>query len=148
MHMTIALNQPWPILFTLQILLAMTLMSSNLESVSANTAALEIPTASDNENEFMDNDEDVHQWSKREAKQWNQLMHAWGKREANFNNDMMENEDMVPAYFANPAINYENSDMDDENILNEKRGWKKMNVAWGKRRNAAPYMNRGGFLLF
>ncbi|XP_065360371.1 prothoracicostatic peptides isoform X2 [Calliphora vicina] len=146
MHMTIALNQPWPYLFSLQILLAMTLMSSNWESVSANAVTPEIPTVSDNENEFMmDNDEDVHQWGKREAKQWNQLMHAWGKREStNFNNDMMENEDMVPvlAYFANPAINYENADMDDENILNEKRGWKKMNVAWGKRRNASPYMNR------
>ncbi|XP_046808129.1 allatostatins MIP isoform X2 [Lucilia cuprina] len=147
MHMTISPNQHLAYLFTLHILLAMTLLSTNLGTVCANAVTPEIPTVSDNENEFMmDNDDDmVHAWDKREAQSWGDLMHPWGKREANYDSAMMENGEVVPvlAFFANPAANYENNDVESDNILNEKRGWKKMNVAWGKRRNAGPYMNRG-----
>ncbi|KAM7356195.1 myoinhibiting peptide precursor isoform 2-T3 [Cochliomyia hominivorax] len=134
----ISLNQPWTYLFTLQILLALTVLNTKLVTVSANAVTPEIPTVSDNENQFMmENDDEMqHPWSKRAAS------------EADFNAAFMENGEVMPvlAILANPyameQMTYENIDADEESIGKAKRGWKKMNVAWGKRRNAGQYMNR------
>lgn len=136
------LNQPLSYLFTLQILLAVIVLNTNLASVSANAVTPEIPTVSDNENQFMMENDD-------------EMQHPWGKRavsEADYNAALLENGEVVPvlALLANPyaleQMPYETVDMDEDNLSKVKRGWKKMNVAWGKRRNAGQYMNRGEFL--
>ncbi|XP_073837335.1 myoinhibiting peptide precursor isoform X2 [Musca autumnalis] len=133
-----------------------------ISNVMANAVTPEIPTVSDNENELgdlmpMDGGFD------EKRSNWRSLQGTWGKR-SSADNDINdgENEHILPvliagveprskiqlAYLTNAATldHLANTpeilansgetfvDMDD-NILNEKRAWKSMNVAWGKRRN-------------
>ncbi|XP_005178793.1 allatostatins MIP isoform X2 [Musca domestica] len=131
-----------------------------ITTVLANAVTPEIPTVSDNENELgdlmpMDGGYD------EKRSNWRSLQGTWGKRASPSDNDMNDNENLLPvliagmeprsklqlAYLTNAATlehlantpelignSGEAYDM-DENILNEKRAWKSMNVAWGKRRN-------------
>lgn len=123
----------------LQILLAMTLLHANFKTVCANAVTPEIPTVSDNENEFLA--------SQDEREEYGDLYYPWNKRSIREDDS---NAEMMPAivFFANSAMmeelaNGDNGEISDDNIMNQKRGWKKMSVAWGKRRNAGQYMNRG-----
>lgn len=155
---TANLTQP---LLSMQILMALAMISTCMTSVLANAVTPEIPTVSDNENEFgdlmpLDGGFD----EKRSG--WQSLQGSWGKRSGQ-DNDLSDgdNDHILPvlissmdpkskiqvAYLTNAATlehlanpqefngnSMEGADLDD-GILNEKRAWKSMNVAWGKRRN-------------
>lgn len=142
-----------------------------ITTVLANAVTPEIPTVSDNENELgdlmpMDGGYD------EKRSNWRSLQGTWGKRASPSDNDMNDNENLLPvliagmeprsklqlAYLTNAATlehlanapelmgnSGEAYDM-DENILNDKRAWKSMNVAWGKRRNGPTWNKfRGKF---
>lgn len=149
-----------------------------LAVVTANAVTPEIPTISDNENQFPDMlTSDQHDGFDTEKRSnWQKLQGGWGKRGdmelVNENDDPLLTDHIIPVVLANGdsinnkvelaflinaatlehlASNRQQSlDMDaDADIINEKRAWKSMAVGWGKRRNAPTWNKFGGrFKLF
>ncbi|XP_075160640.1 myoinhibiting peptide precursor [Haematobia irritans] len=144
---------------SIETLIGFLVIACSMASVLANAVTPEIPTVSDNENEFgdmMNIDGGIDE--KRSG--WQSLQGSWGKRSSQ-DLEYTEGDNILPvliagmdprskvqlAYLTNAATlehlvnpqeyavnSGETNDLDD-NVLNEKRAWKNLNVAWGKRRN-------------
>uniref|UniRef100_A0A1I8PDH1 Allatostatins MIP n=1 Tax=Stomoxys calcitrans TaxID=35570 RepID=A0A1I8PDH1_STOCA len=145
----------------IQVIVGFLVFSNVMATVFANAVTPEIPTVSDNESEFGDM-MSMESGADEKRSGWQSLQGSWGKRSnQDFDANEMDTEHILPvlvtgmdprsklqlAYLTNAATlehlantqdiglnSVETNDLDDS-ILNEKRAWKNLNVAWGKRRN-------------